>query len=756
MLDALRRIVQEVNAARDLNEALTLIVRRVKAAMHADVCSVYMTDVARGEYVLMATEGLEPDVIGRVRLKLNQGLTGLAGSRAEPVNVDNAPAHPAFSFVAAIDERSFHGFLGVPIVRQRKTLGVLIVQQRLQRKFTSDEESFLVTLAAQLAGSISQAEVRQNLDRLDKNAQTNTLFLEGIASAKGLGIGEAVVMFPNTDLDSVPDQAVSDVTAEIQRFRAAVAAELSEIKQLSKRMRRLLAAGDRALFDAYALLLSSDSLVNGTLTRIRDGLWAPAALRATINEYANRFEEMDDPYLQGRAADIRDLGQRLLKRLQQAPFQSPHYPDRTILMGEEISVSQFLDVPTEKLAGLVTARGTGASHVALLARGLGIPAVFGVSGMTLNRLHGRSVVVDGYSARVCIQPGPTLRQEYLRLAQAEQELSRGLQELRDLPAETPDGHRVILHANSGLLADIAAARDSGVEGIGLYRSELHFCLRDAFPSEDEQTSNYLRVLKAMAPRPVVLRTLDVGGDKPLPYFPIEEQNPFLGWRGIRVCLDQPDIFKTQLRAMLRAGHTYCNLSILFPMITSLSELQEALELLHKAHNELKEDGIEVSIPPVGMMVEVPAAVYQMKVLAPYVDFISIGSNDLTQYLLAVDRNNDRVAKLYDSLHPAVMQAIQSVVTQARLAKRPVSVCGEMAGDPAAAIVLMAMGVDSLSMSLGNLLKIKWVIRTIRHDQAVELLQELFQYTDVIAIRQHLNRVLRLHGLESLVRGTAYR
>ena len=751
MLDILRRIVQDINATRDLGEALNLIVAEVKAAIHTDVCSVYMTDYNRGEHVLMATDGLRPGAVGKVRLKFGRGLTGLAASRAEPINVENAPAHPAFRYIAATGEAPFHGFIGVPIIRRRRVLGVLVAQQREQRKYTADEESFLVTLAAQLAGCINQAEIRQALERLDDDALSGTLFLEGVASARGMALGEAVVVFPATALDRVPDKDIENPDVEASHFRQAVAAELAELQRLSERMRLLLSAGDRALFDAYALLLGSDSLVNGTLERIYAGNWAPGALRATVLEYANIFTEMDDPYLRERAADILDLGQRLLNRLQEAQSINRHYPDQTILMGEDISVSQLLDVPPEKLKGLVSVRGTGASHVALLARGLGVPAVFGVSSLPPGRLNGREVVVDGYTVRVCIHPNPTLRQEYLKLIADEAELSRGLQHLRDLPAETPDGHRLELHANSGLFADIAAARNSGVQGVGLYRSELHFFLRDRFPGEEEQTNLYTRVLRIMDPHPVVLRTLDIGGDKPLPYFPIDEQNPFLGWRGIRISLDQPDLFKTQLRAMLRAGTAYPNLSILLPMIGSVGELSEALELLRSAQAELREDGVSVKTPRVGIMVEVPSAVYQIDTLVRMVDFASIGSNDLTQYLLAVDRNNDRVAKLYDSLHPAVLMAIRHVVERVRAAGRPIGVCGEMAGDPAGALLLLAMGVDSLSMNLGSLLKIKWLIRSIRYDVAQEFLAEVMSFDNAAAIRDRANTFLDQHGLSGLLR-----
>ena len=751
MLDILRRVTQRINAARDLPEVLTLIITEAKAALKTEVCSVYLTDSARAEHVLMATDGLRPSAVGKVRLKLGQGLTGLAASRAEPVNVEDAPAHPAFRYMSATGEAPYHGFIGVPIIRRRKVLGVLVAQQQQQRKYSADEEAFLVTLAAQLAGSLNATEIRQALERLEDDQLAGTLFLDGVAGARGLAIGEAVMVFPATTLERVPDKDIDDPDAEAERFRQAVATELAELQRLSERMRLLLSAGDRALFDAYALLLGSDSLVNGTVERIYAGNWAPGALRATVQEYANVFTEMEDSYLSERASDILDLGQRLLNRLQEAQEPIRHYPDHTVLVGEEISVSQLLDTPLEKLKGLASARGTGASHVALLARGLGIPAVFGVNGLPSGRLHGREVVVDGYTLRVCIQPTPALRREYCKLIADEAELSRGLQHLRDLPAETPDGYKVNLYANSGLFADIAAARDGGVKGVGLYRSELHFFLRERFPSEDEQALLYLRVLRIMDPHPVVLRTLDIGGDKALPYFPIEEQNPFLGWRGIRISLDQPDLFKTQLRAMLRAGATYANLSILFPMIGSVGELSAALELLRTAQEELADEGVTVATPRVGIMLEVPAAIYQIDALAEMVDFISVGSNDLTQYLLAVDRNNERVVKLYDPLHPAVLAAIGHVIARTQAAGRPVSVCGEMAGDPAGALLLLAMGIDTLSMNLGSLPKIKWLIRTVPYAEARALLGEVARFDNAAAIRARANQFIEQHGLGSLLR-----
>ena len=333
----------------------------------------------------------------------------------------------------------------------------------------------------------------------------------------------------------------------------------------------------------------------------------------------------------------------------------------------------------------------------------------------------------------------------------EVELSKELSALRELPAITPDNVGIPLYINSGLLADATPSRNSGAEGVGLYRTEYPFMVRDRFPGEDEQCHIYRQVLKSFSPSPVTLRTLDIGGDKTLSYFPIEEDNPFLGWRGIRISLDHPEIFLVQLRALLRASIGLKNMSILLPMVNSLSEVDDALRLLRRAYHELIDSGMNINMPSVGVMIEVPSAVYQVRELAQRVDFISIGTNDLTQYLLAVDRNNSRVAELYDSLHPAVLRALLQTIEGAKAEKTPVSVCGEMAGDPASAILLLGMGVDVLSMSAANLPRVKWVIRTFTHRKASLLLKEALTFEHAHSVRKFLNSALEDAGLGGLVR-----
>jgi phosphotransferase system enzyme I (PtsP) len=366
-------------------------------------------------------------------------------------------------------------------------------------------------------------------------------------------------------------------------------------------------------------------------------------------------------------------------------------------------------------------------------------------------MEGAAIAIDGYQGQVFMRPTASILCEFQRLIAAEQELAAGLETLRQLPAETLDGAKVPLYANSGLVSDIRTALERGAEGIGLYRSEFTFMLYESFPSEDEQYRIYHQVLEAFAPKPVIMRTLDIGGDKGLAYFPVAEDNALLGWRGIRVCLDHPEIFLTQLRAMLRADVDLHNLRLLLPMISSPAEVDQARFLLNRACCELRQEGYAVTQPPLGVMLEVPAAIYQMASLAQRVDFFSIGTNDLTQYLLAVNRNNARVATLWDCLHPAVIRAVYAAVQEGHRYAKPVGVCGEMAGDPLTAILLLGMGSDTLSMVPPSLSRIKWVIRSFSHDYASKLLSEVLSMEDAREVRALLNKALQQVGLGALIR-----
>jgi phosphotransferase system enzyme I (PtsP) len=375
----------------------------------------------------------------------------------------------------------------------------------------------------------------------------------------------------------------------------------------------------------------------------------------------------------------------------------------------------------------------------------------GASDLPVARLEGKELIVDGYLGWVLVQPDDDIKEQFVQLEREERELTEQLQDLKHLPTVTTDGARVSLFANTGLQAEISPALIEVADGLGLYRTEMPFQARDRFPGEDEQVQIYRRPLEAFASAPCVLRTLDIGGDKKLAYFSVDEENPFLGWRGIRVALDHPEIFLTQVRAMLRANEGLGNLSILLPMISRVEELQHAMALIQRAHRELLDEGLDTPLPPIGVMIEVPAAVYQIEAIAKRVDFISVGTNDLTQYLLAVDRNNERVAKIYDALHPAVLAALVQIKRGAARHGKPVSICGEFAGDPMGAILLLGMGIDSLSMSGGSLLRIKWVVRSFSHQRVREILDRGLEMEDGRQVRSMMIEEIERAGIGGLIR-----
>ena len=755
MLGTLRKIVQEVNAAKDLKAALGIIVQRVKEAMGSQVCSVYLLDPETNRYVLMATDGLNKRAIGKVSMSPNEGLVGLVGSREEPLNLEHASEHPRYRYFAETGEERYASFLGAPIIHHRRVMGVLVVQQKERRQFDEGEEAFLVTMSAQLAGVIAHAEATGSIRGLGKQGKgIQEARFVGIAGAPGAAIGTAVVVLPPADLDVVPDRPAEDVETELKRYQSALAAVREELQQLSAKLANQLRPDERALFDVYLMMLEDTALSKDVVQLIKGGQWAQGALSQVIRAHVDRFEQMGDPYLSERASDVRDLGRRLLGHLQQERQQTLVYRDNTILVSEELTPAMLGEVPEGKLVGLVSVQGSGNSHVAILARAMGIPTVVGAVDLPYARVDGIEMIVDGYHGEVFTNPGAVLRKQYGEVVEEERQLTQGLESLRSLPCVTLDGQRMPLWVNTGLFADVARAQQRGAEGVGLYRSEVPFMSNERFPSEKEQAAIYREQLAAFHPQPVTMRTLDIGGDKSLSYFPIKEQNPFLGWRGIRVTLDHPEIFLVQVRAMLKASEGLENLRILLPMISGVLELEESLHLIHRAWSEVRDEGVNVPMPPIGVMIEVPAAVYQIRELASQVDFISVGSNDLTQYLLAVDRNNPRVADLYDFLHPAVLQALRQVVDGTHAEGKSVSICGEMAGNPLAAVLLLAMGFDSLSMNATNLPKVKWLLRQITASRARELLDEVMRIDNPHVIGSTLNLALRNLGLGRVINPAA--
>lgn len=759
MLKTLKRIVQEVTTAGHLADALAILVQRVREAVEADAVSVYLIDNKHAQYVLVATDGLNKQAEFRVRVAMDAGLIGLVGRREEPFNIDNAHAHPEFHKNALLGEDSLNAFMGVPIIQHRKLYGVLTAQQAEKRYFDDEGEAFLITLAAQLGGIIAHAEATGELSQLTqpiavgvKKPDATQIALSGIGSVPGVAIGSAVLVYPPADIDAVPRTLTDDVEHEVSIFYVALQTARDNMHRLGRRMKACVAEEEHALFDVYLHILDNNSLGAEVVQEIREEqLSAQAALAYVIRKHVHQFENMKDDYLRERASDFRDIGRRVLAELQSSQQNEIHYPRRTILVGDEITAAALAEVPEGQLAGLVSAKGSSNSHVAILARAMGVPTVMGVRGLKIEQLSRRAMIVDGYYGHVFVSPSKALLAEYKQLVQEEDDLNQSLISLRDKPAETTDKYGISLQVNTGLAMDSGLSMSVGAEGVGLYRSEVPFMSRDRFPSEDEQYIIYRQTLKAFAPRWVTMRTLDIGGDKVLSYFPVEEDNPYLGWRGIRVTLDHPDVFLLQVRAMMRANEELNNLRIMLPMVTTLSEVDEAVYLIDQAYAELLEEGCQIVKPELGVMIEVPAAVYQAREFAKRVDFLSVGSNDLTQYLLAVDRNNGRVAALYDSLHPSMIRSLIKVIEGGHAAGVKVSICGEMANDPLAVILLLAMGFDTLSMNSSSLPRVKWVIRNFSMATARKILAEVLELEHPTEIRLHLQAALKKQGLGGLIR-----
>lgn len=751
MLDVLRRVTQEVNAAKDLQSALDIIVDRVQSAMETEVVSVYLLDSERSEFVFSANRGLNPDLIGKVSMALDEGLVGLVGQRAEPINLKDASQHPQFKLIAELGEEPYNTFLGVPIIHQRKVLGVIVVQQKVLRRFDEAEEAFLITLSAQLAGVIAHARATGALRTEQEQAATSSRF-SGTPGSPGIAMGQSVVMYPEADLASVPDRKATDIPAEIADFKQAVEETRLEIQAMSRALADQLPPEELGLFEAYLHMLDDTAISGEVVAMIETGIWAQTALRRVVESHVSTFEAMEDPYLRERGADVLDLGQRVLANLQSRDGHGPNFPRKTILIAQELTPAMLGTVPKNKLQGLVSTKGSGSSHVAILAKAMGIPTVMGVSDLPIHLLENKPMIVDANAGIVITYPDHNQQNHYRRLVKEEQDLIEGLDALKEERSETSDGHRVRLWVNTGLMTDTEMSLDRGAEGVGLYRTEVHFMMNDRFPTEEEQRVIYREHLKAFAPRPVTMRTLDIGGDKALSYFPIKEENPFLGWRGIRVTLDHPEIFLGQVRAMIRANEGIeAYLRIMLPMISSISEVEEAQRLIAQCYREIVEEGIEVKRPDVGVMIEVPAAVYQARDISRRVDFLSVGSNDLIQYMLAVDRNNAQVAELYQEFHPAVLHALKHVVDSAHAEGKPLGICGEMAGNPGAAILLTAMGYDVLSMNATNLLQVKWVIRSFSMEKAKQVLMKVLKMDNAYAIKNCVEDELRKAGLGRLIR-----
>ncbi|HIB6562139.1 phosphoenolpyruvate--protein phosphotransferase [Klebsiella pneumoniae] len=746
MLTRLREIVEKVASAPRLNEALDILVTDVCQAMETEVCSAYLADNDRRCYYLMATRGLKKPRGRTVALAFDEGLVGLVGRLAEPINLADAQKHPSFKYIPAVKEDRFRAFLGVPIIQRRQLLGVLVVQQRELRQFDESEESFLVTLATQMAAILSQSQLNALF------GQYRQTRIRALPASSGVAIAEGWMDVSLPLMEQVYEASTLDTASERERLTGALEEAANEFRRYSKRYAAGAQKETAAIFDLYSHLLSDARLRRELFAEVDKGAVAEWAVKKIIEKFAEQFAALSDGYLKERAGDLRTLGQRLLFHLDDS-IQGPNtWPARIILVADELSATTLAEVPQDRLAGVVVRDGAANSHAAIMVRALGIPTVMGAD-IQPSLLHGHTLIVDGYRGELLVDPEPVLLQEYQRLISEENELSRLAEDDLQRASELKSGERVKVMLNAGLSPEHEEKLGSFVDGIGLYRTEIPFMLQSGFPSEEEQVAQYQGMLQMFNSKPVTLRTLDIGADKQLPYMPISEENPCLGWRGIRITLDQPEIFLIQVRAMLRANAATGNLSILLPMVTSLEEVDEARRLIDRASREVEEMiGYAIPRPRLGVMLEVPSMVFMLPQLASRIDFISVGTNDLTQYLLAVDRNNTRVASMYDSLHPAVLRALAMIAHDAERFGIDLRLCGEMAGDPMCVTILIGLGYRHLSMNGRSVARVKYLLRRIDIEEAQELSRRSLDAQMTAEVRHQVAAFMERRGLGGLIRG----
>ena len=746
MLTRLREIVEKVASAPRLNEALDILVTDICAAMETEVCSVYLADHDRRCYYLMATRGLKKPRGRIVALAFDEGLVGLVGRLAEPINLADAQKHPSFKYIPAVKEGRFRAFLGVPIIQRRQLLGVLVVQQRELRQFDESEESFLVTLATQIAGILSQSQLNALF------GQYRQTRIRALPASSGVAIAEGWMDVSLPLMEQVYEASTLDTASERERLTGALEEAANEFRRYSKRYAAGAQKETAAIFDLYSHLLSDARLRRELFAEVDKGAVAEWAVKKIIEKFAEQFAALSDGYLKERAGDLRTLGQRLLFHLDDS-IQGPNtWPERIVLVADELSATTLAEVPQDRLAGVVVRDGAANSHAAIMVRALGIPTVMGAD-IQPSLLHGHTLIVDGYRGELLVDPEPVLLQEYQRLISEENELSRLAEDDLERASELKSGERVKVMLNAGLSPEHEEKLGNFVDGIGLYRTEIPFMLQSGFPSEEEQVAQYQGMLQMFNDKSVTLRTLDIGADKQLPYMPISEENPCLGWRGIRITLDQPEIFLVQVRAMLRANAATGNLSILLPMVTSLDEVDEARRLIDRASREVEEMiGYAIPRPRLGVMLEVPSMVFMLPQLANRVDFISVGTNDLTQYILAVDRNNTRVASMYDSLHPGVLRALAMIARDAERFGIDLRLCGEMAGDPMCVTILIGMGYRHLSMNGRSVARVKYLLRRIDINEAQELSQRSLEAQMTAEVRHQVAAFMERRGLGGLIRG----
>jgi phosphotransferase system enzyme I (PtsP) len=744
LLRRLREVMAEPVSAQ---ERLDKIVVLIAANMVAEVCSVYVLRVD-GTLELYATEGLNRQAVHLTVLRANEGLVGLVAREARSINLSDAQAHPAFSYRPETGEEIYHSFLGVPILRAGNTLGVLVVQNRAHRTYSEEEEEALQTTAMVLAEMIASGELSALAKPGAEPAAHRPMHVAGIALADGIALGHVVLHEPRV---VVTNFIAEDVPKELMRLEAAVDTLRADLDVMLERGDVADGGEHRDVLEAYRMFAYDRGWLHKLREAVMTGLTAEAAVERVQSDARARMIRQTDPYLRERLHDLDDLGNRLMRQLtgkNHAPAKED-LPDNAVIVARSMGPAALLDYDRSRLRGLVLEEGGPTSHVAIVARALGIAAVGQIENATGLVDPSDAIIVDGSSGDVHVRPPADIQRAYVEKVRFRARRQAQYRALRSKPSVTRDGEAIALLLNAGLLVDLPHIAETGAAGIGLFRTELQFMVAATFPRTTEQLSLYRTVLDVVGDRPVTFRTLDIGGDKVLPYMRVvEEENPALGWRAIRLGLDRPGLLRSQMRALLKAAAAR-ELRVMFPMIASIDEFDQAKTIVERELTHLRRHGH--SLPErvhVGAMVEVPALLYQLDELFARVDFLSVGSNDLFQFLYAVDRSNTRVADRFDPISAPILRALKAIAEKGRNHGKPVTLCGELASNPLGALALVALGYRSLSLTPSAIGPVKQMLRELDAAKAQALLCPLLERpVGSVAVRDRLEAFAAAEGLQ---------
>jgi phosphotransferase system, enzyme I, PtsP len=744
LLRRLREVMAEPVSAQD---RLDKIVVLIAANMVAEVCSLYVLRVD-ATLELYATEGLKRDAVHQTVMGSDEGLVGLVASQATAINLSNAQAHPAFSYRPETGEEIYHSFLGVPVLRAGNTLGVLVVQNRARRTYTEEEVEALQTTAMVLAELIASGELSALAPPGAEPAVRRSVHMKGSALSDGIALGHVVLHEPRV---VVTNYIADDIPKEMKHLDAAIETLRANLDQMLEHGDVVEGGEHRDVLEAYRMFAHDRGWEHKLREAVMSGLTAEAAVERVQSDTRARMLRQTDPFLRERLHDLDDLANRLMRQLtgrDHAPSRES-LPENAILVARSMGPAELLDYDRKRLRGLVLEEGGPHSHVAIVARALGVPTVGEVDNATGLVDPGDAIIVDGSTGDLHVRPLPDMEAAYAERVRLRARRQQQYSALRDKPCITKDGQEVTLLLNAGLSVDLPHLDDTGAAGIGLFRTELQFMVAPNFPRTNEQHTLYRAVLDAAGDKPVTFRTLDIGGDKVLPYMRnVEEENPALGWRAIRLGLDRPGLLRTQIRALLRAAGSR-SLKIMFPMVSTVQEFDQAKELVERELTHLRRHGHKLPAEvEVGTMVEVPSLLYQLDELLEHVDFLSVGSNDLVQFLYAVDRGNPRVSSRFDPLSAPVLRALKDIVDKANSYKKPVTLCGELASQPIGALALVGIGYRALSLTPSAIGPVKAMLLDLDCRKTAAFLMPLIDKpSGGVAVRAQLEKFAADNGLQ---------